>query len=621
MDKTEWMPADGIELEDAADKAVRCKTNALIVAGPGAGKTEMLAQKAGYLFNTNTCPYPKKILAISFKNDAAKALKDRVVKRYGEEYKGRFISLTYDAFFKNMIDRFYRALPEQYIPDPDYGMLIKEKEVKSWINCVISPQFDSYTNAYFEQLKSVPLPIKDNIELEKLWQTALKGNDVLSASLSFSMISRLTLLLFQTNIYIKRILRSTYSHVFLDEFQDTTTVQYEIIKELFGDSNVRITAVGDNKQRIMLWAGALKTVFNDFNADFAPMEFSLVMNHRSAPRLVELQKDMYSLLKEPAKNITCSQKWNPSDGEINLVISDNEKTEARRLASTIKEDISSGIKANDICIISKQLVDMYSNEIINELHNYNIRARVENDYQDLIKDELILILLDVFKLSQGNRNAEAWDDLVSFCLNIFPQMTNNNEGYVSKLIDINHLLQEVKIKSLSLKTISDLLDCINYTLAFFGIDQIKAFFPAYQQGKHLSDNINLFSKLLWNEWMLANGSWINAIDGFLGEDSMPIMTIHKSKGLEYSSVYFVGLEDSAFWTFEKQPEEDRCAFFVALSRAKQKITFTYCDVRTNQKYKLQKHDKINEFFELLMKPGVANIFKEPSIYASQDQLE
>lgn len=621
MDKTKWMPTGGIELEDAADKAVRCETNALIVAGPGAGKTEMLAQKAGYLFDTNTCPYPKKILAISFKNDAAKELKDRVVKRYGEEYKGRFISLTYDAFFKNMIDRFYRALPEQYIPDPNYGMMIKDKEVKSWINCVIPQQFDYYTNSYFEQLKSVPLPIKDNIELEKLWQTALNGNDVLSANLSFSMISRLTLLLFQTNIYIKRILRSTFSHVFLDEFQDTTAIQYEIIKELFGDSNVRITAVGDNKQRIMLWAGALKTVFSDFKADFDPIEFSLLMNHRSAPRLVELQKDMYSLLKEPTQNIACSKKWNPSDGEINLVISDNEKTEARRLAGMINEDISLGIKANDICIISKQLVDKYSNEIISELHNYNIRARIETDYQDLIKDELILILLDVIRLSQENRNAEAWEDLVSFCLNIFPQMTSNNEGYVSKINDIKHLLQEVKRKTLSIKAESDLFDCISFALDFFGIDQIKAFFPAYQQGNYLSDNINLFSKLLWNEWMFASGSWIKAIEGFLGVDSIPIMTIHKSKGLEYSSVYFVGLEDSAFWTFEKQPEEDRCAFFVALSRAKQKITFTYCDVRTNQKNKQQKHEKINEFFELLKKPGVANVIEEPSTNASQDQLE
>jgi superfamily I DNA/RNA helicase len=85
------------------------------------------------------------------------------------------------------------------------------------------------------------------------------------------------------------------------------------------------------------------------------------------------------------------------------------------------------------------------------------------------------------------------------------------------------------------------------------------------------------------------------------------MTIHKSKGLEFSVVYFLGLEDSAFWSFAKQPEEDRCAFFVALSRAKKAVAFTFCNQRTNFKYPQQSHETINEFFELLQKPGIAEV--------------
>ena len=85
------------------------------------------------------------------------------------------------------------------------------------------------------------------------------------------------------------------------------------------------------------------------------------------------------------------------------------------------------------------------------------------------------------------------------------------------------------------------------------------------------------------------------------------MTIHKSKGLEYSAVYFVGLEDSAFWNFKKQPEEDRCTFFVALSRAKCSVTFTFSNVRSGLKYPKQKKDAINEFFELLQNSGIANV--------------
>lgn len=105
----------------------------------------------------------------------------------------------------------------------------------------------------------------------------------------------------------------------------------------------------------------------------------------------------------------------------------------------------------------------------------------------------------------------------------------------------------------------------------------------------------------------ANGDWELAVEIFRGLHSVPIVTIHKSKGLEYSSIYFLGLEDSAFWSFRTQPEEDRCAFFVALSRAKKSITFTYCRRRSNLRYPLQSHFDINEFFELLQQPGIATI--------------
>ena len=107
----EWIPSDNIILEDNANFAVKCKDNILVVAGPGAGKTELLAQKAGYLFQTDMCQNPQKILAISFKTDAAENLKQRVCKRYGNEVKSRFSSMTYDAFAKRLLDCFRLALP------------------------------------------------------------------------------------------------------------------------------------------------------------------------------------------------------------------------------------------------------------------------------------------------------------------------------------------------------------------------------------------------------------------------------------------------------------------------------------------------------------------------------
>ena len=82
-----------------------------------------------------------------------------------------------------------------------------------------------------------------------------------------------------------------------------------------------------------------------------------------------------------------------------------------------------------------------------------------------------------------------------------------------------------------------------------------------------------------------------------GKDAVPIMTIHKSKGLEYHTIIFVGLDDSAWWSFRRQPEESRSAFFVAFSRAKQRVFFTYCHPRGQRK-------EIGSLYEILKKAGV-----------------
>lgn len=116
----DWLPKNGIELEEAAYCAVKSNKNALVVAGPGSGKTELLAQKTDFLFQTNLSEFPRKILAISFKKDAADNLRDRIQKRYGNDYANRFVSLTFDSFSKRILDQFRLALPQNLIPKKDY---------------------------------------------------------------------------------------------------------------------------------------------------------------------------------------------------------------------------------------------------------------------------------------------------------------------------------------------------------------------------------------------------------------------------------------------------------------------------------------------------------------------
>ena len=117
----DWRPQGVDDLEPGAWQALReTDRSVCVTAGAGAGKTEFLAQKAAYLLQTGICPPPKRILAISFKRDASQTLKARVGKRCPPDQARRFHSLTFDAFTKNMLDRFRAAIPHPLRPPANY---------------------------------------------------------------------------------------------------------------------------------------------------------------------------------------------------------------------------------------------------------------------------------------------------------------------------------------------------------------------------------------------------------------------------------------------------------------------------------------------------------------------
>ena len=257
----DWMPDAGITLEEAADQAVRSSHHVLVIAGPGAGKTELLAQKAAYLFQTNNCKAPRKILAISFKKDAAENLKERVEKRCGSDVKDRFTSLTYDAFAKRILDHFLYALPEDTRPLPNYAVndneIVDAAFVKAGYNNPYTLSSSKLKAFYDATLGGVSLPLYGDSLGVKAWRYLLKGFDGRPAALTFKMIGLLADYIVLTNPKIVKALQLTYSDVFLDEFQDTTAFQYAFVKHCFMSSGTRIIAVGDNKQRIMLWESRL----------------------------------------------------------------------------------------------------------------------------------------------------------------------------------------------------------------------------------------------------------------------------------------------------------------------------------------------------------------------------
>ena len=415
--KENWQPVDGLILEESALNAVKLDTaNCLVVAGPGSGKTELLAQRACYLLETNECIYPKKILAISFKRDAAKNLAERVKKRCGSELSNRFISKTYDSFAKNLLDHFRLAIPKEYRPTANYNIVFNNREFEDTYRTINEEYFNTTaTEILNTSLIKSSLPLNRNsIQNEfsdDVWRFVSSKQKI--SYISFPMITRLAEYIINSNPKLKKYLQTTYSHVFLDEFQDTNLVQYDLVKSCFLNSNAIVTAVGDDKQTIMRWAGAVYNIFSIFKTDFSAKKEQLLMNHRSAPKLVELQKILVNDLMKQNIPVTASSKWEKDQGEIMVWVCDDYKVEAENLSQHIDDLLKMGLVPRDISILVKQRVANYASLLIEELRKHGINARNENDYQDLITEELILFILNTIYVA-SNQSAKEKQELLDF---------------------------------------------------------------------------------------------------------------------------------------------------------------------------------------------------------------
>jgi DNA helicase II / ATP-dependent DNA helicase PcrA len=610
INKIDWVPGANISLETNALNVATSDTNALVVAGPGAGKTELLAQRACYLLQTNTCKFPRKILAISFKKDAAYNLKQRVALRCDEELSRRFDSLTFDAFAKIILDRFKYGLPDELKMPGEYEITLTDQTILDFYKSEDQTLYNTTDrNKLLEFHVALSLPYlaknKQDIIRYKVWQKMLTGK---TPKLTFRMIMKLAELIIRCNPKIKKYLQQTYCYVFLDEFQDTTSIQYDLFKTCFLNSNSIFTAVGDDKQRIMLWAGAKNSVFGDFETDTGAMIVPLTMNFRSAPRLVELQNYLVKNLLGKSDFSIPSPKWENGEGECFIWFFKNPEEETRLLFETIQQLISNdGINPRDICILVKQQLAKYAGSLIEYFNKNGIKARDENILQSLLTEDASIFIINMLYLAFRGKSGGAKELAFSFLGNIHNEIEDTQ---LLKLeLKLSNCIKQLQ-KAYSSTGLTNLQtdSLIDEIVNFAGKDRIRSAFSNYKNGAILNGIIKDFK----SEFYISYGSAKNipdALDALIGKDTIPVMTVHKSKGLEYHTVIFVGLEDGAFWSFQKQPDEDKCTFFVALSRAKERVIFTFSREREGRygNTETQSFSNIQVIFKELEASGVAVI--------------
>lgn len=518
-----WEVADGLILETNALLAVKELGKSLaLTAGPGAGKTEVLAQRADFLLRTGNCRYPKRILAISFKVDASKNLKDRIRRRCGLDLAARFDSYTFHGFAKRIIDRFRPVLKGRDSLEPNYS------------------------------IGDEPIP---------------------GRQIKFAQLIPLATKILSNSVVARNAICQTYADVFLDEFQDCTTEQYALLKLVFMNKPIRLTAVGDTKQKIMGWAGALDGIFVDYAKDFHARPLNLYRNFRSKPRLLRMQNEIIRTL-DPAA-VMADDLIIGNDGELIARNYDNSHSEAAALANIIQKWIDiEKIPLQEIAILFPRQIDLYGTPLMEQLAAKGIPYRNEHESQDLVNEPAARLIIDYLSCLYREREPKAWinlmEQLVSF---------NDEDGESELQRNFERLyltqLKEVKKSAQSDAPYSGWWELTMTFLKNIGLPVLTTLSSDYEAKARLNEVIKntrqQIEKLLDQEPDL-----LKALDLFSNDQAVRFLTIHKSKGLEFHSVIMIGVETQTFWG---KVQEERCGFFVGVSRAKERLMITTCDLR------------------------------------------
>jgi superfamily I DNA/RNA helicase len=584
-----WLPSEGVRLDAETLAAVRAERSAVIVAGPGAGKTELLAQRAAYLLQTGACPAPRRILAISFKRDAAKNLRERVARRAGDLLGDRLESYTFDAFAKSLLDRFGSTLPAWCRPGRDYNLVFPgwrdwseaADAVRSSGANLSGPQVNSRHATPLDKVGPLPLSRPPEQSLDpagRFWWDRALGRS--PSELTFGMIATLAMTILEHNSQVRQALCHTYSHVFLDEFQDTTTLQYGLLKTAFLGSGVILTAVGDTKQKIMTFAGAQDGIFKTFAEDFGATPIALTSNFRSSPRIVEIVNAMARELEPDAVPVksarAASTSTGPSDGVVRF---SGAQEEAQALAKWIAKEVAEGVcTPESYMLLVRQVADKAEAALAPAFAAQGLSLRNEArmvegiQIQELMTEPLTDLAVAVLQMAIGDREGAPFQRARNMIGSVFGDADGRpaSEARVERTIRDAVGIARAATAAAPDPTLAR--DTVRKIFGVLGETALARLSSDYAKPSRLAEIARSVGDFLAESSQGAS-TWPNVLRQFLGRDQVRLMTIHKSKGLEAHTVVFLHLQDDAF-NAKADMDEEALAFFVAVSRAKDRFVIT-----------------------------------------------
>ncbi|MCB9498376.1 MAG: UvrD-helicase domain-containing protein [Bacillales bacterium] len=601
----------------------------LIIAGAGSGKTRVLTYKIAYIIDEmNVNPY--EILAITFTNKAAKEMKTRLYNLIGN--KRDFVNCaTFHSFCAQVLRKEIEVIPGrkrsfQIIDDDETETLVKEAmvELNQDIKLVKPKLYASSISALKSELAT--LSSFDKYYAEKLEPVYRKYEDLLIKNnlLDFDDLILHTINIFRSHPEILSKYQEMYKYILVDEFQDTSNIQYDLIKML-GEKYENVFIVGDEDQSIYSFRGANIENIRKFMRDFPNYKkFVLDQNYRSTKNIL----DCANTLIKKNKNRIPKDLWTDSKGgeEVKMDESYSDKSEARDIADEIKRlYYREGYEYKDIAILYRNnfLSRNFEDEFIKDKIPYRIYSGLSFYKRKEVKDMISYLRLSINP-----------DDFYAFKRVINSPRRGIGESTIEKIeavidkeeISLSEAIEKVEVYKTVKETLSNFRSMIislsqeldNKTLEeFFNLVYLRSGYKAYidsldeDERKKRQENIDeLFNSISEVETL---GSTLETLIDYLqnvtlktdediessDENHVSMMTMHSAKGLEFKIVFAVCLENDIIPGYRADKvsliEEERRLFYVAVTRAKERLYLSYSDSR--YKYGKMNHSEKSVFLD------------------------
>ena len=642
----------------------------MIIAGPGSGKTRVITERIAYLINSGI--NAQTILALTFTNKAAKEMKIRIKSLTKNEDSASIWMGTFHSIFAKILrqeaeiigytnnftiydnedsNKIIRRIIKDWGLDKDiYNAKFIFSRISFMKNNLINPE--DY-NAY-DDLKEQDQRHK-RTDFFKIYQKYCQiCRD--SNAMDFDDLLINTYKLFQENISIKNHYQEIFKYILIDEYQDTNKAQDKIIKQI-GTKHNNVCIVGDDSQSIYSFRGANINNMLNFKKFYKDVkEFKLEQNYRSTQNIVNAANSLIAYNKHKIDKTIFSK--NDEGDKIKLFEYSNGREEGAKISSMIEKSILGGSKKSDHAILYR--TNSQSKIIEDGLRKKGIHYRIFGGLSFYQRKE-IKDVMAFLKLILNHDDDESLIRIINYptrgigntTINKIRTKAEEENKTIWQILESNNLHQ-IKLTNSAKKNViffidimKDLFEKINNNI--FDIMEVlmdKTGIIRRLKDDPTPDNINRLENIgeLINSTKLFSMrkhdnhliDFINEIsldetktDNSNNEDHVSLMTIHQSKGLEFSHVYILGLENGLFpsqrnMREKKMIEEERRLFYVAITRAIKTVVLSYAISRfqfgtINKTEKSLFLDEINYFFIEIFKQnyksklGERNFITPPKI--------